>query len=171
MSLLLGFTNWKQICPVSEIQIGNRMPFYKSKSGLWQSWITVPKHDSVFQDQNRTVPRLKYKFFHRHVKHCYSPNSTHVCYRILVHVGFTGFENRHVTGVIPFCFPENSLGIAMFYMSMEKFVFQSWHRSVLVLKNRIMFWNCSSTLSQAGFRLVKRNYVLDLWFNFVTGRI
>jgi hypothetical protein len=100
-----------------------------------------------------------------------TPGSTHVCYRILVHVGFTGFENRHVTGVIPFCFPENSLGIAMFYMSMEKFVFQSWHRSVLVLKNRIMFWNCSSTLSQAGFRLVKRNYVLDLWFNFVTGRI
>ena len=102
---------------------------------------------------------------------CYYPNSTHVCYRILVHVGFTGFENRHVTGVIPFCFPENSLGIAMFYMSMEKFVFQSWHRSVFDRKNWILFWNCSSTLSQAGYRLVKRNHVLELWFNFVTGRI
>jgi hypothetical protein len=114
----------------------------------------------------------KWIFWETKLNHtCYIPGSTHVCYRILVHVGFTGFENRHVTGVIPFCFPENSLGIAMFYMSMEKFVFQSWHRSVLVLKNRIMFWNCSSTLSQAGFRLVKRNYVLDLWFNFVTGRI
>ena len=49
MSLLLGFTNWKQICPVSEIQIGNRMPFYKSKSGLWQSWTTDLKQDSVLQ--------------------------------------------------------------------------------------------------------------------------
>jgi len=86
ISLLLGFTNGKQICPVSEIQIGTRMPFYKSKSGLWQSWTTVPKHDSVFQDQNRSVPRLKYKFFHRHVKHCYSKwifwetKWNHTCY-------------------------------------------------------------------------------------------
>ena len=60
--------------------------FYKSKSGLWQSWTTVPKHDSVFQDQNRSVPRLKYKFFHRHVKHCYSKwifwetKWNHTCY-------------------------------------------------------------------------------------------
>ena len=86
MSLLLGFTNWKQICAISEIQIENRMLFYKSKSGLWQSWTTVPKHDSVFQDQNRSVPRLKYKFFHRHVKHCYSKwifwetKWNHTCY-------------------------------------------------------------------------------------------
>jgi hypothetical protein len=53
----------------------------------------------------------------------------------MVHVGFTGFQNEHVTGVIPFCFPENSSGIAMFYMSKEKFVFQSWHRSVFDRKN------------------------------------
>ena len=62
------------------------IPFYKSISGLWQSWTTVPKHDSVFQDQNRSVPRLKYKFFHRHVKHCYSKwifwetKWNHTCY-------------------------------------------------------------------------------------------
>jgi hypothetical protein len=55
--------------------------------------------------------------------------------RIMVHVGFTGFENRHVTRLIPFCFPENSSGIAMFYMSMEKFVLQSCHRSVFDRKN------------------------------------
>ena len=60
MSLLLGFTNWKQICPVSEIQIENQMPFYKSKSGLWQSWITVPKHDSVLQVYIRPVTKLNY---------------------------------------------------------------------------------------------------------------
>ena len=90
------------------------------------------------------------------------PGSTHVCYRIMVHVGFTGFQNEHVTGVIPFCFPENSSGIAMFYMSKEKFVFQSWHRSVFDRKNIIMFWNCDSTLSQSGYRLVKRNHVLEL---------
>jgi len=60
MSLLLGFTNWKQICAISEIQIENRMPFYKSKSGLWQSWITVPKHDSVLQVYIRPVTKLNY---------------------------------------------------------------------------------------------------------------
>ena len=72
MSLLLGFKNWIQIWPVSEIQIGNRIPIYMSISGLWQGWITVPKHDYVFPVKNRSVPRLKHKFFHRHVNHCYS---------------------------------------------------------------------------------------------------
>ncbi len=60
MSLLLGFTNWKQICAISEIQIETRMPFYKSKSGLWQSWISVPKHDCVLQVYIRPVTKLNY---------------------------------------------------------------------------------------------------------------
>ena len=106
MSLLLDFTNWKQICAISEIQIENRMPFYKSKSGLWPSWITVPKHDSVFPVKNRSVTRLKHKFFYRHVNHCYSrwiflgnnmeSNLLHVCFGNLWNRYEPRFCNRHV---------------------------------------------------------------------------
>ena len=61
MSLLLGFTNWKLICDNSEIQLENRMPFYKSESGLWQSWTTDLKHDSVLQVYIRTVTKLNHR--------------------------------------------------------------------------------------------------------------